>query len=453
MKDQRQLDNQLQKRKLYIVETIYTLLFVLGVLGSILNIGMYLFYPEIIRSFAPIVITLISTAVLGYIRYFYIYKNLLGSFHILVIFLSMNVIAATILEGADTPFLYVIFTIIILSTSIIISVKRAVIYTLIGLAVTLTIAILQEKMILTIQTDSSDLEILSVSLVALSMGVITYITKAAYSQIEHSYAQAYKYAKRLESINKKLEDMVEKRTAQLQDSFANQIESMHTAAVMGRVTESILHDIATPLSALRGTFTLAKDGDDEEERMEILERGELALKQINGIVEQSKELMQHKSEETLFTPSESVQNVVNVVTNKLRKERIDVSVEVAAAAEIRGNEPMFMRIVMNLLQNAIEELADSRRKDKKISIKGHLESDSLSLSIRDNGRGIKKQYLKRIFEPNFSLKEKGSFGLGLPFVKESISKYFDGEIFVKSSPGKYTQFDLTFKLKPDAKNS
>lgn len=453
MKIKSGLDNQLHERKLHIVKIIYSSLLLLGILGSLCNIYLYISYQGDAPSLAPLFLTIATTILFAYIRFSYIYVNMLRSFNVALVFLGANGLLAILLEGANTSFLYVIFTIVILSTSIIVSVNRAVLYTILGFIVTMGVAALQQNGTLAYQKPGEGTEFISVIMTTATMGVITYITKAGYSQIEHSYEQAYKHAKKLERLNEDLEKIIKRRTQQLEESFSRQTESMHAAAVMGSVTESILHDIATPLSALRGTFPLVKDISHKPEDREILLRGEKALMQVNSIIESGKEIMYRDPKKIIFSPAESIQSVIYVIQNILRKENIELKVDVEPGIKIEGSKPMFMRIVTNLLQNAIEELAQIDKRKKRITLEGRSSNDLFYLKIKDNGRGIKVVDSDKIFSAEFSLKGGDNFGFGLPFVKNAMERYFDGDISVNSEVGKYTEFELVFDSKKNANDS
>ena len=96
------------------------------------------------------------------------------------------------------------------------------------------------------------------------------------------------------------------------------------------------------------------------------------------------------------------------------------------------------RIITNLLTNAKQAESDLRK--SIINIDLELINKKVLIKIQDNGTGIEKEQLSRIFEPTFTTKNGGT-GLGLTMVKKLISEY-KGEIFVKSEWGKGTIFTI-----------
>ena len=66
------------------------------------------------------------------------------------------------------------------------------------------------------------------------------------------------------------------------------------------------------------------------------------------------------------------------------------------------------------------------------------------LEIKDNGVGIKKEHLDKVFKPFFTTKQKGT-GLGLPMVYKIIRSH-NGNIYVESEYRKWTKFIVLFQV-------
>ena len=69
------------------------------------------------------------------------------------------------------------------------------------------------------------------------------------------------------------------------------------------------------------------------------------------------------------------------------------------------------------------------------------------LVVRDNGEGVEDSNLSKIFDPFFTTKDVGEgMGLGLSICYRIVQQY-DGEIRVRSVPGKFCEFTLDFPVK------
>jgi signal transduction histidine kinase len=99
-------------------------------------------------------------------------------------------------------------------------------------------------------------------------------------------------------------------------------------------------------------------------------------------------------------------------------------------------------VFVNILQNAREAMDGKGRIDVSAQ---YGENYTIVVTISDDGPGIPKEKLDKIFEPYFTTKEKGT-GLGLAIVKHNTELY-NGMVEVQSEPGKGTTFRVTLPAK------
>ena len=103
------------------------------------------------------------------------------------------------------------------------------------------------------------------------------------------------------------------------------------------------------------------------------------------------------------------------------------------------------RVLMNIYNNAFYSLNEKAKKDMpgykpEISVRTKREGDSVIITIRDNGLGISKKYIDKIFQPFFTTKPTGtSTGLGLS-LSYDIIKAHQGELKVDSAEGEFAEF-------------
>ena len=93
------------------------------------------------------------------------------------------------------------------------------------------------------------------------------------------------------------------------------------------------------------------------------------------------------------------------------------------------NPPLFNWVIENLLRNAVDAIEG---RVGKIEISVSEKNDSVTIDIKDSGKGIPKSKFKTVFEPGYSTKKRG-WGLGLTLVKRIIEGYHRGKIIVKDS--------------------
>jgi two-component system, NtrC family, nitrogen regulation sensor histidine kinase NtrY len=109
--------------------------------------------------------------------------------------------------------------------------------------------------------------------------------------------------------------------------------------------------------------------------------------------------------------------------------------------EFLGDEKLLTQVVLNLLNNAADALANVENK-KIIIMASPSRSGTLILEIIDNGKGFDFDELDKIFLPFYTTKENGS-GIGLSLSRQ-IMRLHKGSISAYSDPGKKTVFELMF---------
>ena len=108
--------------------------------------------------------------------------------------------------------------------------------------------------------------------------------------------------------------------------------------------------------------------------------------------------------------------------------------------DFTGDKIKLEEVILNLLQNAREAVSS----EGSIILIGERSGDQIIIQCRDNGCGIPKDALDKIFDPFVTYKENGT-GLGLSSARR-ITEAHGGTITVKSSPGEETVFTVTLPI-------
>jgi len=212
----------------------------------------------------------------------------------------------------------------------------------------------------------------------------------------------------------------------------------------------IHHDLLNPFTAIHSTAGFLEkfyDKIDDQKRRSyvrmILGSSERLLKLIDNLFEWVKT----QSGEIDFIPEkinvcDIVDHNIQLLGNNLNSKEIVTEIKVPASCCVNADRNMLDTIVRNLIANAIKFTSTGG----KIVIKARSLNDTVKLSVEDNGMGIERSNLKKLFkvEEAFSTpgtnEEKGT-GLGLILVKEFLD-ICGGRVFVKSEPGNGTKFTI-----------
>jgi len=231
----------------------------------------------------------------------------------------------------------------------------------------------------------------------------------------------------------------------LEDSLlqAQKMESL------GLLTSGIIHDFNNVLSGIIGYASLldkqiSEDSELKKYATNIMSSSERASGMIRQILDFSKKRL--AKEEVL-----EINGIIEELLGFLKLNLKNVNVKKVLSKDrifLRADRTKISQVIINLIINAKEAL--ERSPEPKITVMSDevtvkdkenlLDGRYAIVEISDNGPGIKKANLEKIFEPFFSTKSKTkSTGIGLATVREIILDY-NGEIEVKSALNKGTSF-------------
>ena len=142
-----------------------------------------------------------------------------------------------------------------------------------------------------------------------------------------------------------------------------------------------------------------------------------------------------------------IYNIVN--TFKLKVEKYGGHIDAVLDAEValvNVDEMHFTNVIFNLLDNAVKYRRDDCDLELRVSTR-NLPNGRLEIVIADNGVGIKKDDLKKIFEKFYRVStgnrhDVKGFGLGLAYVHKMVTE-LKGDIRVESELGKGSKFIIT----------
>jgi two-component system NtrC family sensor kinase len=137
--------------------------------------------------------------------------------------------------------------------------------------------------------------------------------------------------------------------------------------------------------------------------------------------------------------NELIQETIGFLEKEALYRNIDLILNLADnLPHIASDRGQMQQVFLNIINNAIAAVED----EGEIAITSWEEdSDTVGVSIRDNGSGMSKEILKSIFDPFFSTKQENGTGLGLA-ITYGIVKKMGGDIKVKSKQGEGTTFTV-----------
>ena len=114
---------------------------------------------------------------------------------------------------------------------------------------------------------------------------------------------------------------------------------------------------------------------------------------------------------------------------------------------VHGDKIQLEQVILNFLYNAGHAIESSDTDSRIIELFQHIDKDSVKVSIRDSGSGIKEEVKDKLFKPFVTSRESG-FGIGLA-VCRSIIENHNGEIWAENLPEGGAEFSFTLKIITD----
>jgi PAS domain S-box-containing protein len=221
-----------------------------------------------------------------------------------------------------------------------------------------------------------------------------------------------------------------------------QLQHAEKMASVGLLAAGVAHEVNTPLAGISSyTQLLRGQLEEQDPRQQVLEKIEKqsfrAAKIINGLLNFS------RSSGTEFEHvdvNKALVDVLSLVEHQLEGSRIRLRRELAESLPpIRGNENRIQQVFFNLILNA----RDAMPSGGWLTLATSCSDGNVLVEVGDTGHGIRREHIRRIYDPFFTTKGIGQgTGLGLS-VSYGIVQEHGGAIFVESAPGQGTTFRVT----------
>ncbi len=218
---------------------------------------------------------------------------------------------------------------------------------------------------------------------------------------------------------------------------------------------NVSHELKTPLFTVQGYLATLLDGamNDKNIRKKYLERAEKGVERLVYIVEDldmiSKlEMGDVNLEMSDFNIVELVQSVFDLLEMKADQKNIILMFDRKYSKPIKvfADKEKIQQVLINLVMNSIKYGKENGTTEVSIE---DLVNDKLIVRIKDNGEGIEKHNIPRLFERFFRVdksgaRSEGGSGLGLSIVKHIIEAHGE-KIYVESEFGKSSEFSFTLE--------
>lgn len=239
--------------------------------------------------------------------------------------------------------------------------------------------------------------------------------------------------------------LVQQRVDEATQEIQNQQQQLFVqsrAAALGEMFDNIAHQWRQPIGAINNAIINAEFA---------LELGNMELSDVHKTFEQinsytaflSKTIDDFRNfshadnESTVFTLHDIITQTIGIIQGAYKMHSISLIYadnEETQGLQVEGPRGELSQVLLNVLGNARDAIAEKGVREGKVSIRLHPLTDSVTIDIADNGGGIPETVLPKIFDPYFTTKTKNQgTGIGLYMSKTIIETHYGGKIEAKNS--------------------
>jgi len=259
--------------------------------------------------------------------------------------------------------------------------------------------------------------------------------------LEHANQELSNAKNELQLFNDHLEDLVAQRTEQIEILIQQKNELINQLG----------HDLKNPLGPMINLLPVLIKKENDQKKLEILKSIHRSAQYMKNLVIKTIKLAKLNSPNTEFTFNNlNLHDIINDIaeSNMLQFEENMISFDnqVPQNITVKADKLQLQELFNNLFNNAVK-YAD---KNGNIYVKATPYEDKVKISVEDNGIGMTKEQIKKIFDEYYkadnSRHDFDSSGLGMAICKRIITKH-GGRIWAESNgPGKGSTFHFTLPI-------
>ncbi len=270
------------------------------------------------------------------------------------------------------------------------------------------------------------------------------ILEAVSSQLGNAIIRAELYQKNAKNVKELKSALNELKETQLQ------LINSEKMASLGQLVAGVAHEINTPVASIKSNNSIISkliskiEQDDLREMFtQVNAIDSEAIQRISNIVVSLKKFVRLDESELQEADINKELNLTLDLIMHETKNRIEIEKNYGDLPLVKCYPNMLNQVFTNILVNACQAIEGSG----KIVITTSYQDDNLIVKFKDNGKGISKENINKIFTVGYTTKGVGvGTGLGLAISQKIIDKH-NGKINVISEVGVGTEFIITIKCK------
>lgn len=275
-------------------------------------------------------------------------------------------------------------------------------------------------------------------LVMLFVGFLSFFMSKRITEVFNRYQENVKKKELLlEDMNKNLEKKVEIAIEEAQKKDRAMLHQSRLAR-MGTMLSMIAHQWRQPLSEVAGIMmeleTASKFNKvDNKMIKEAVDESNRLIKFMSYTIDDFRNFFKPDKKKVYFYIEDSCFEAISLISASIKNYNIILNKNIKCNCQIYGYKREFAQVLLNLMSNAKDVLIQREIKKPVIDLEVDYINGYAIVTVKDNAKGVEKEYLDLIFEPYFTTKSSSQgTGLGLYMSKMIIEKNMGGELSVEN---------------------
>jgi two-component system, NtrC family, sensor kinase len=264
----------------------------------------------------------------------------------------------------------------------------------------------------------------------------------------------------LNELTQSLETKVQQRTEQLKVMNQKLFQSDRLAS-LGQLAASVAHEINNPIAGVLNLSMLIerilKEDGIPPERVEEVRRYLVQISsettRVGRIVGDLLAFSRRSSPQRMPADlNEIIRRTVSIIDHKLKLANVELELQLdEILPKIKCDNSQIQQVIVNLVMNASEATHNRVNGNVTVRTTANTNRESIRFEVKDNGDGIPKENLAKIYDPFFTTKGEGKgVGLGLAVVYGIVESH-GGDIEVDTKVGEGTIFRVDLPISGEAK--
>lgn len=383
----------------------------LSFIAFCISFGRYVGHTKTEYQASPVTMAIIFTILLlfyGVVRYRY-------SKILLYIYLILNYIIATyalyeygylLIQGL------LLYALIVVISGLVISQRAILLTTMVLLSSLVVLHVIQSGTGVGQQLGYKEPENIGDLVISLAIFFEIVLVTWLYSrEIQISLKDLRHSQEMLQHEQENLEKKVLERTRDLEQAQAEQTIELYRFAEFGKLSSSLLHDLANPLTSVSMNLDELSHRYDKNELLDQIHEG---ISSMESYVRSARDQLNNRRSLKTFYIDREVKRVTELYRPRLRSANVVCSSSLQSKGKLKGDSVKFDQLIGNILGNAIDAIAELSPRDnrpRRIDVVSRRLKDqnAVEIKISDTGIGIAPDRMDEIFKPFFFHKKENSW--------------------------------------------